>query len=202
MINNMRRLAIEPYSVDVVVLSHIHKYHPDELGDFLKENSNVTVYLSVSLPKEFKDYTRDFGAKVIDVEESCQICENVYSSGQLGEVIKEHSLIVRTDKGLVIVTGCAHPGITNVVSTAKELMQDDILLVMGGFHDENRPLPLEWATKDKLEEIISAFKQLGVQYVGPCHCSGKRVRDLFKRHYGRKYIDISTGKVIALTDLK
>ena len=51
-------------------------------------------------------------------------------------------------------------------------------------------------------EIISVFKQLGVQYVGPCHCSGERVRDLFKRHYGRKYIDISTGKVIALTDLK
>ncbi|NQT02946.1 MAG: MBL fold metallo-hydrolase [Planctomycetes bacterium] len=202
LLNNMRKLAIEPDSVDVVVLSHIHEDHICELGGFLQENSNVTVYLPASLPKEFKDNTRDYGAKVIGVKESRQICENVYSTGQLGKVIKEHSLIVRTDKGLVIVTGCAHPGIINVVNTAKELMQDDIFLVMGGFHDEDRPLPLEWATQDRLEEIISAFEQLGVRYVGPCHCSGGRVRDLFKRHFGRKYIDISTGKVIALTDLK
>ena len=200
--DRMRRLAIEPDSVDVVVLSHIHGNHIHELDSFLQKNSNVTVYLPVSLPKEFKDGARDYGAKVIGVKESRQICENVYSTGQLGKVIKEHSLIVRTDKGLVIVTGCAHPGIINVVNTAKELMQDDIFLVMGGFHDEDRPLPLEWATQDRLGEIISAFEQLGVRYVGPCHCSGKRVRDLFKRYYGRKYIDISTGKVIALTDLK
>ncbi len=202
LLNRMRQLEVEPDDVDVVVLSHVHEDHVSELGGFLQKNSNVTVYLPVSLPKEFKDGARDYGAKVIGVKESRQICENVYSTGQLGKVIKEHSLIVRTDKGLVIVTGCAHPGIINVVNTAKELMQDDIFLVMGGFHDEDRPLPLEWATQDRLEEIISAFEQLGVRYVGPCHCSGKRVRDLFKRYYGRKYIDISTGKVIALTDLK
>ncbi|MBW7990836.1 MAG: MBL fold metallo-hydrolase [Planctomycetes bacterium] len=202
LLNSMRKLAIEPDSVDVLFLSHVHKYHPYELGGFLKENSNVTMYLPVSFSKEFRDNTRDDGAKVIGVKKSRQICKNVYSTGQLGKVIKEHSLIIRTDKGLVIVTGCAHPGIINVVNTAKELMQDDIFLVIGGFHDENRPLPLEWATQDRKEEIISAFKQLGVRYVGPCHCSGEQVRSLFKRHYGRKYIDISTGKVITLTDIK
>ncbi len=202
LVNNMRRLAIKPEGVDVVVLSHIHKRQICELGRFLKENSNVTVYLPVSLPKEFKDNMLNYGAKVIGVEESCQICENVYSTGQLGKVIKEHSLIIRTDKGLVLVTGCAHPGIINVVNTAKELMQDDILLVIGGFHDEDRSLPLEWAAQDRIEEIISAFRQLGVRYVGPCHCSGERVRSLFKRHFDKKYIDISTGEVITLTDLK
>lgn len=200
--DRMRKLAIEPDSVDVVVLSHIHGDHIPELDFFLQKNSNVTIYLPVSLPKKLKDSVRDYGAKVIGVEEFLQICENVYSTGQLGEAIKEHSLIVRTDKGLVIVTGCAHPGIVNVVNTAKDLIQDDILLVMGGFHDEDRPLPLEWATQGRIEEIISEFKQLGVRYVGPCHCSGERVRRLFKRHFGRKYIDISAGEIITLTDLK
>ena len=200
--DRMRKLAIEPGSVDVVVISHIHGGHIPELDFFLQKNSNVTVYLPESLPKELKDSVRDYGAKVIGVKEFLQICENVYSTGQLGEAIKEHSLIIRTDKGLVVITSCAHPGIVNVVNVAKDLIQDDIFLVMGGFHDENRSLPLEWATQDRIEEILSEFKQLGVRYVGPCHCSGKHVRSFFKRYFGRKYISISPGKVITLTDLK
>ena len=200
--NCLRKLAIDPDSVEVVVLSHIHGDHIRELSAFLQKNSNVTVYLPESLPKELKDSARDYGAKIIGVKESLQICENVYSTGQLGEAIKEHSLIIRTDKGLVVITGCAHPGIVNVVNTAKDLIQDDIFLVVGGFHDENRPLPLEWATQGRIIEIISALKQLGVRYVGPCHCCGEKVRSVFKRYFGRKYISISPGKVITLTDLK
>jgi len=199
--NIMRRLRIDPNSIEVVVLSHIHGEHIHELSVFLQQNPNVTVYLPESVPEKLKDNARNYGATIVGVKGALQICEDVYSTGQLGTVIKEHSLILRTDKGLVVITGCAHPGIVNVLNTAKELMQDDILLVMGGFHDENYPLPLEWATKDRIIEIISEFKQLGVRYVGPCHCAGEHVRSLFKRYFGRKYISVSTGKIVTLTDL-
>ena len=203
LLDNMQKLAIKPDSVDVVVLSHIHGDHTGGLSSFLEKNSDVTVYLPVSFPKKFKDNAGNSGAKIIEVYESEQICENVYSTGQLGKLIKEQSLIIRTDKGLVVITGCAHPGIVNIVNTAKTLMRvpalrgpkDDILLVMGGFH-------LEWATKGKLEKIISAFKQLGVRYVGPCHCSGQKARSLFEKHFGSNYINIGAGKVITLTDLR
>ncbi len=208
LLDNMQKLAIEPDSVDVVVLSHIHGDHTGGLSSFLEKNSNVIVYLPVSFPKKFKDNARNSGAKIIEVNpvrskasisngvnESLQICENVYSTGQLGKLIKEQSLIIRTDKGLVVITGCAHPGIVNIVNTAKTLMKDDILLVMGGFH-------LEWATKGRIEKIISAFKQLGVRYVGPCHCSGHKARSLFEKHFGSNYINIGAGKVITLTELR
>jgi 7,8-dihydropterin-6-yl-methyl-4-(beta-D-ribofuranosyl)aminobenzene 5'-phosphate synthase len=66
---------------------------------------------------------------------------------------------------------------------------------MGGFH-------LEWATKGKLEKIISAFKQLNVRYAGPCHCSGDKARALFEKHFGKNYINIGAGKVITMADLK
>ena len=194
LLDNMEKLAIEPNSVDVVVLSHIHGDHTGGLGSFLEKNPNVTVYLPKSFPKKFKDNVRDHGAGIIEVKESLQICENVYSTGQLGKLIKEQSLIIRTDKGLVEITGCAHPGIVNIVNTAKDLIKDDILLVMGGFH-------LEWATKGRIEKIISAFKQLGVRYVGLCHCSGHKARSLFEKHFGSKYINIGAGKVITLADL-
>ncbi len=195
LLDNMQKLAIEPDSIDVVVLSHIHGDHTGGLGSFLEKNSNVTIYLPKSFPKKFKDNARDRGAKIVEVKESLQICENVYSTGQLGKWIKEQSLIIRTDKGLVVITGCAHPGIVNIVSKAKELIKDDILLVMGGFH-------LEWATKGRVEKIISTFKQLGVRCVGPCHCSGHKARSLFEKHFGSSYINIGAGKVITLADLQ
>jgi len=175
LLDNMEKLAIKPDRVDVVVLSHIHGDHTGGLSSFLEKNSNVMVYLPVSFPKKFKDDARNSGAKIIEVnpvrskasisngvKKSLQICENVYSTGQLGKLIKEQSLIIRTDKGLVVITGCAHPGIVNIVNTAKALMRvpalrgpkDDILLVMGGFH-------LEWATKGRIEKIISGRPKAG-----------------------------------------
>lgn len=200
--DRMRRLKIDPDSVEVVFLSHIHGDHICELDTFLQHNSHVTVYLPEFLPKEFKDSMRDYGAKIIGVEESLQICENAYSTGQRGEEIKEHSLIIRTDKGLVVITSCAHQGILNVVNTARDLMPDRIFMVMGGFHDENRSLPLEWATQSRIKEIISSFEKMGIRHVAPCHCSGERVKRLFKRYFGRKYVRVDVGEIITLTDLK
>jgi 7,8-dihydropterin-6-yl-methyl-4-(beta-D-ribofuranosyl)aminobenzene 5'-phosphate synthase len=195
LLDNMQKLAIEPDSVDVVVLSHIHGDHTGGLDSFLEKNPNVTVYLPSVFPKKLKDNARDRGAKIVEVKESLQICENVYSTGQLGKWIKEQSLIIRTDKGLVVITGCAHPGIVNIVSKAKELIKDDILLVMGGFH-------LEWATKGGIEKIISTFKRLGVRCVGPCHCSGHKARSLFEKHFGSSYINTGAGKVITIAELQ
>jgi len=195
LLSNMKKLAIEPNSIDVVVLSHIHGDHTGGLNSFLEKNPSVSVYLPESFPKKFKANVQKYGAQVVDVNQPLDICENVYSTGQLGILIKEQALIIRTNAGLVVITGCAHPGIVKIVNTAKELIKDDILMVMGGFH-------LEWATRGKIEKIISAFKQYGVRYVAPCHCSGEKARSLFEKHFGKNYINIGAGKTIILADLQ
>jgi 7,8-dihydropterin-6-yl-methyl-4-(beta-D-ribofuranosyl)aminobenzene 5'-phosphate synthase len=138
LLDNMEKLAIEPANVDVVVLSHIHRDHTGGLDSFLEKNPNVTVYLPSVFPKKFKDNARNHGARIIEVKESEQICENVYSTGQLGRLIKEQSLIIRTDKGLVVIIGCAHPGIVNIINTVKDLMDDDIFLVMGNQRQDRK----------------------------------------------------------------
>ncbi|MFB0525224.1 MAG: MBL fold metallo-hydrolase [Phycisphaerae bacterium] len=195
LLENMQKLAIEPNSIDVVVLSHIHGDHTGGLASFLQKNHKTEVFLPESFPQKFKESVQQYQAKVIEIKQPLKICENVYSTGQVGKWIKEQSLIIRTKAGLVVITGCAHPGIVNMVNTAKELMKDDILLVMGGFH-------LEWATRGKIEKIISAFKQHGVRYVGPCHCTGEKARSLFEKHFGKNYINVGVGKVITLADLQ
>ena len=195
LLGNMEKLAVDPNKIDIVVLSHIHGDHTGGLGSLLEKNPKMGVYLPKSFPTKFKDNVQAHGAKMVEVEQPIKICENVYSAGQPGKWIKEQSLIIQTDKGLILITGCAHPGIVNIVNIAKDLVKDDFLLVMGGFH-------LEWASRGKIEKIISAFEQWHVRYVGPCHCSGHKARSLFEKHFGKNYINIGAGKVITLADLQ
>jgi 7,8-dihydropterin-6-yl-methyl-4-(beta-D-ribofuranosyl)aminobenzene 5'-phosphate synthase len=195
LLNNMKKLEIGPGSIDVVILSHIHGDHTGGLNGFLEKNPDVTVYLPKSFPAKFKDSMVSRRAKIVEVEQFVKICEDVYSTGQLGKWIKEQSLIIKTDKGLIVITGCAHPGIVKIVNTARDLLKDDVLLVVGGFH-------LEWTGKGRIERIISAFRQVGVRYVGPCHCSGEEARTLFEGHFSKNYINIGAGKVILMADLQ
>lgn len=194
LVGNMEKLAVEPKTIDIVFLSHIHNDHTGGLNSFLQRNSDVTVYLPESFPQKFRDNVKGHGAKIVDVKQPLKICEDVYSTGQVGGWIKEQSLIIRTSNGLVIITGCAHPGIVKILSTVKSLMEDDICLVMGGFH-------LEWMAKGKIEKIISAFKQMGVQNVGPSHCTGEKARALFEKHFGSNYIKVGAGKIINIENL-
>ncbi len=192
---NMKKLAIEPQSIDTVILSHVHPDHTGGLESFLEKKPDVTVYMPKSFPKKFKDNVRAQGAKVIEVGQQIKICENVWSTGQHGKWIKEQSLVIKTDKGFVVISGCSHPGIVKIVNVAKDLVKDNIFLVMGGFH-------LEWAGKGKIEKIISTFKQLGVRYAGPCHCTGTKARKLFEEHFGENYINIGAGKDINIANLE
>jgi 7,8-dihydropterin-6-yl-methyl-4-(beta-D-ribofuranosyl)aminobenzene 5'-phosphate synthase len=186
---NMKKLGIDPGEIDLIVLSHIHGDHVGGLHGVLERNPEVNVYLPKSFPESFKDAVKHYGAKVVEIQESLKICEDVYSTGELGTWIKEQSLIIHTDKGLIVITGCAHPGIIEVVNKAKDLIKGDVLLVMGGYH-------LGGKSKGETECIISDFKKLGVRYVGPCHCTGDKSRQLFEKEYQRNYIDAGVGKAI------
>jgi 7,8-dihydropterin-6-yl-methyl-4-(beta-D-ribofuranosyl)aminobenzene 5'-phosphate synthase len=133
------------------------------------------------------------GVQTIVIQDPARICKGVYSTGELGMGVKEQSLIIRTDKGILVVTGCAHPGIVKIIKTAKNLIGGDVLLIMGGFH-------LAGTSKSEIEAIISEIKELGVRYAGPCHCSGDLARQLFKIEYGHNYIDVGVGRIIRFPD--
>jgi len=195
LLTNLEELGINPKEIDLVVLSHIHGDHVGGLSSFLEKNPQVVVYLPKSFPKGFKDGVKEYGAKVVEVQGPLKICQGVYSTGEQGTWIKEQSLIIHTEKGSIVITGCAHPGIVKIVDKAKDLLKGDVLLVMGGFH-------LGGESRGEIENIISGFRKLGVSYVGPCHCSGDTARQLFKEEYGENFIDVGVGRVITMNDLK
>jgi 7,8-dihydropterin-6-yl-methyl-4-(beta-D-ribofuranosyl)aminobenzene 5'-phosphate synthase len=192
---NMEKLGVHPEDIDLVVLSHIHGDHVGGLFGFLEQHSAIPVYLPASFPASFKADVKKAGADIVEIQGSLKICDDVYSSGELPGPIEEQALIVRTGKGLIIITGCAHPGIVSIVRKAKELLKDDVLLVMGGFHLGDKH-------QDALEGIVADFRALGVKYAGPCHCSGDIAREVFKRQYQNNFLSVGVGTVITVADLR
>lgn len=194
LMENLRILGINPDIIDVVFLSHEHHDHIGGLDSLLSANHKVTVFTLKSFGKDFTKNVRGHGATVVEVQEPVKVCRAGYSTGELGSAIKEQSLIVNSDKGLIVISGCAHPGIVKIVNRAREMLEKDVLLVMGGFHlldDE-----------DDVKKVVSEFRELGVKHVGPCHCSGSVARSLFEKEYGDCYINIGVGKVIAMKELR
>lgn len=191
LLENMKKLNIEPKDIDVVVLSHIHGDHTGGLLGILEANSDLLVYMPKSFPDDFKEGVKSFKAKVVEVDNPATISENVSTTGELGTSIKEQSLLIKTSKGLVVITGCAHPGIVGILKQAKKITGEDIYLVMGGFH-------LLRTSETKLEEIIKDFRELGVKKAAPCHCSGDETRELFQKEYKEDFISNGVGKIIEL----
>jgi len=186
LINNISKLKIDISKIDTIVLSHIHGDHVGGVSGILEKNSNLTVYLLSSFPESFKEGIRRYGCDTVDVHEETEM-----STGELGTWIKEQSLIISTDKGIVVITGCAHPGVVNIVKKAKEITGKDIYLVIGGFH-------LGGESRGEIGSIIEELKDLGVEKIAPCHCSGDLARSMFKEAFGDNYIEAGVGAVIEI----
>ena len=189
LLDNMKRMNIDPMGIDVVFLSHAHSDHTGGLGVFLKKNPHATVYMPESFLSSFKQTVKSHGPSVKAVGDPLQILERVYSIGEMGNQIKEQALILRTSNGLVIITGCAHPGIADVVRKAKDLFNDDLCLVMGGFH-------LGGMTGAQVSEIIRTLKQAGVDKVAPSHCTGEKAIALFKNAWDDNFLAGGAGAII------
>ncbi|MFN2291961.1 MAG: MBL fold metallo-hydrolase [Anaerolineae bacterium] len=186
LLDNMRTLALDPRAIEIVVLSHIHGDHVGGLNDLLSVNPEVTVYLPQAFPTRFKKQVRQAGATVVEVSEPLELMPGLWSTGQMGTSLVEQALVARTGEGLVVITGCAHPGVDEMVTRAKEVGQDGVALVAGGFH-------LGSASRARVQEIIRSFQRLGVQQVAPCHCTGDKARELFRQAYGDAYHGCGAG---------
>ena len=191
LLHNMSKLRIDPKEIDVVVLSHAHGDHVGGLTSFLKCNSNVTVYMPVSFPQDLKDEVTNTGAKLEEVDKARELFDGAFTTGELDGGIKEQSLVLMTLKGLVVITGCAHPGIVNIAKKAKEIMGEKIYLMIGGFH-------LGGVSPSQISYIAESLLQLRVERVAPCHCSGEVARRLFSDYFGDNYIDCGVGKEILI----
>lgn len=186
---NMKVLGVDPKTINAVFLSHHHGDHTGGLADFLRENPHVTVFLPASFSTSWQKSIRAAGAEVTAIEKPVQIFEGIHSTGEMGTRIKEQGLVLETPEGLVVLVGCAHPGIAAMVRETRTRFGKDILLAMGGFHLGGRLL-------SDIRDVVYDLRKMGVRKVAPCHCTGNEATRLFRELWGKDFIEGKAGAVI------
>jgi len=189
LLDNLARLGIEPTAIDAIVLSHVHSDHTGGLDAFLAEQPDVTIYLPESFPTAFRHAIERHGARVETVDGPRRLFANLYSTGELSDGADEQALIVDTSSGLIVMTGCAHPGIVEIAEAARAYLKKDIQLLLGGFHLGGRSTAENRAT-------ITALRSLKVRKVAPSHCTGDEAIALFRAAWGEDFVEGGCGAVI------
>ena len=194
LLSNMKTMKSDPKEVTDVFISHNHWDHIGGLFGFLSKNHKVKVYLPSACSKTYANEVEACGAKCFRIKAFTKIAKNIYSSGELGEEIKEECLIVDTPKGLIVLTGCAHPGIISMLDSVIKKINKKIFAVFGGFH-------LAKKSSIEISEIISKFKKMGIVCVGACHCTGKTAIKQFKKEYGCSFVFLGAGSILKQANL-
>ena len=144
LLHNMKELGIDARRIGIIVISHTHGDHTGGLRGMLEVNKEAEIYVPASFWGTIP------GRKVTTVAEPLQISEGAFSTGELKGI--EQSLAIRTDKGILVVVGCSHPGLGEIMDAASRFGK--VYGVIGGFHG------------------FRDFNRLsGLSLIGPCHCT-------------------------------
>ena len=191
LLRNMERLGIDPQRAKALILSHPHWDHIGGVDSVLEVHPNLKIFAPTSLSRHL---IRDLASQSLGVtvigEDPVEILPGVWSTGIMGE-IGEQSVAVDTEKGPVVLTGCAHPGVEKISERAAEMLEEPIHLLLGGFH-------LMYSDAAKIVSVIERLKALKVQNVCPTHCSGDLAIRLFSEAFGKGFIRGGAGRCIEI----
>lgn len=152
-----------------------------------------------------RDYLERMGARFVLRQEQCEIEPGVYLTGEVPRsddyltpdmdnrymrhnrgvvpdvIADDQSIVVETNKGLLILLGCAHSGVVNIIEWAKSMTKcEDVYAVVGGTH-------LGFAGERGLETSISTLRKYGIQRFVLGHCTGTGNIARLSRELGDRY---------------
>ena len=189
--SNFKKMGLDASEIDFLVLSHEHGDHVGGIPAFVEMKKGIPVLFPQSFSEAFKKRMIKIGLEPVLVKEPAMICKNMYTSGEFKCEIPEQCLVLNTKHGLVVMTGCSHPGIVRMLKEIKEMFNKDIYMVFGGFH-------LMQKSEKEMDAIIAEMKALGVVKCGATHCTGDKQIQMFKDSFGKDYFELGVGNTITI----
>jgi 7,8-dihydropterin-6-yl-methyl-4-(beta-D-ribofuranosyl)aminobenzene 5'-phosphate synthase len=170
LLDNMKKLTINPNTITKIVLSHDHHDHTGGLNALTPFLQEITMYhlKNIVLPKKIK----------LSIPETPEkINENLWTTGRIKGITDEQALLLKSDKGWYVLTGCSHPGVKKILHVAKQV--GPVVGIIGGFHQFHN------------------FRALtDLDFICPCHCTAYK-EDLQITFPG-KISRCGVGKIIDL----
>jgi 7,8-dihydropterin-6-yl-methyl-4-(beta-D-ribofuranosyl)aminobenzene 5'-phosphate synthase len=154
------------------------------LGAVFHFNTNFDeVYDGIFLTGEIPRKTRfEKADKRLVVIENNELVQDPFKDDQ--------SLVMKTEKGLVVVLGCAHSGMINTLDHIKGHFPDEkIHMVIGGTH-------MGFLDDLQVEKTIEALKVFNIDKIGVSHCTGLKAAASLKQAFGKKFFFAQAGTII------
>jgi len=196
LINNMENLKVNFNRIEAIAISHDHWDHTGGLWEVL-DRKKLKVYGCPDFSEGFKSRVKALGSEFVGVDKVAEIAGGIYLTGQIsglyaGTNIAEQATVIKTTKGISVLTGCSHPGIAKILEKVKsEFPKERFYLVAGGFH-------LIEQDARAIKIIVEELKKMQISKVGPTHCTGREAVEIFKTTYKNYFISIKVGQIIEI----
>ena len=104
--------------------------------------------------------------------------------------LDDQSLILDTEKGLILILGCAHSGMINIINhVINKTGREKFYAILGGTH-------LDFLTPEQLEESIKSLKKMEIEKIGVSHCTGMRAAFRLHHEFGDRFSYGCVGSVL------
>ncbi len=196
---NAEAMGVSIDDVDFIIVSHEHSDHVDGLDYFDNNtNSEIKANLEVYVPSGMNSGTKAsiefLGLVLHELDSTTNLGNGLFIIGQLAGPPYEHALAVNvTDVGLVILVGCSHPGVNNIVAKAVEDLHTTPYAVLGGFHEAN-------SNEQEVSNLIDSLLNLSLSQIYPFHCSGDLIRNYLHTTYPELYSEVCVGTKLLFSE--
>ena len=188
--DNSESLDIDLSLLDAVIISHVHTPHTGGLPYVGWVAPSTRTYIPYASGSYFEQIVKKNGLVPIEVIDWIRIFPNIYITKPYYGPPWEHFLVIDSEKGTIVFSGCMHPNPKEVLASIHRYFNKEIYAVIGGFHLVNAPEKIVRTLADYLSSLST--------YIVPLHCSGIKFIEYLAMRYPGKLIKAMAGSTIKL----